>query len=295
VLHFENIVLGEGGRCLCTRCPGEVRAETLRDVGDIVNEIREVARAWGTRPGPNLMLTGAEPFHHPALPEILATAVCSGAQRIGLDSDCAALGSAHEAEAILESGVRHLQFTLLGSSPAQHDALSKRPGAFQETMGGVSTFIAVSRAANVPVYVGARIPVCHHDLRDLPTIVTAAARAGASFARVAVEDPGLDLRSAAPWIQAACDSGIVNGVWVEVQGVPYGLAKGWELHLSSVYHPVPGVKSVRCETCPLTSVCGGATLGARPEVTSAFKAWPEAACLAERIHHGFHVPGSSDV
>jgi hypothetical protein len=294
MLHFEDIVLGQGAGSGCVRCKGE-STETLRDQAEIVCEIRDVARTWGAKPGPNLTLTGAEPFHHPALGQIVADAVNAGAQRICLDSDCAALGSAETARTVLDSGVRHMQFTLLGSTPALHDALLGRPGAFEATMNGVSTFVEIARAGEVPVHVSARLPVCHHNLRDLPMIVTAAARAGAAKARLVIEDPGLDLRSAAPWVEAACDSGIVNSLWVEVQGVPHGLAGGWELHLASIYRQVPGAKSSRCETCSLNDVCGGATLGACAEVTAAFRPPADATRMAECVRRGFDPPGCDHV
>ena len=161
-------------------------------------------------------------------------------------------------------------------------------------MRGVRTFAEAAGEAKTPVQISVHVPVCRHNLRDCPAIVTAAAKAGATLVHLEVVDPRLELPSAAPWIGAACDTGVVNATWVEVEGMPFGPASGWELHLASIYRPVAGKKTAICEPCALNDVCGGAIRGAGDAVVAVFRVPADADELAARIKHGFSAPVGAD-
>ncbi|MDR3686944.1 MAG: radical SAM protein [Coriobacteriia bacterium] len=289
MLRFANIVLGESGAPRCVRCH-RAEAETLRDASSILLAIGEAASTWPGGPGPNLSLTGAEPFHHPALFELLDASVTAGASRIRLESDAHALATAETVERTLGSGVRHLTIPLLGSTAELHDSLTGRRGSFERTVAGVKDFLEAALKNTMRVHVTVRVPVCRHNLHDTPEIVTLAAKTGANAVLLSIDDADLDPRQAAPWLGAACDSGIVYATWVAVEGIPYGCANGWELHLASMYHEVEGTKSEACRTCPLTDVCGGAMPGASERTLAALAAPPDAAQVAQRISHGFKPP-----
>lgn len=289
MLKFTTIVLGESGAPNCDRC-GRSEPEALRNTQSVLSEIRKAISAWPGGPGPNLSFAGAEPFRHPAIFDLLAASVAAGANRIRLESDAHGLVARGAAEHALASGVRHLAFPILGSTPQLHDALSGSPGSLANTLAGVETFTSAARDGGLRVHVTARTPVCRHNLHDTPAIVTAAAKAGANAIRLTINDVDLDVRQACAWLGAACDTGIVCGIWVEVEGVPYGCAVGWELHLASMYRQVEGEKTDTCLECPLTVVCGGAMLGASRKVLSSFAPPPDAARVATRIAHSFDPP-----
>lgn len=232
MLRFSDIVLGTGGEVACRRCQA-VAAEAFRNANVVKRDIERVSRAWSGRPGPNLAFTGAEPFRHPAIAELFESAVAEGAERIRVDSDATALRSAEAADAALRQGLRHLRFTLLGSSHALHDALAGTSASFAETLEGVGVFARVAEESHLPVYVSARVPVCRHNLKDLPAVVDSASRAGASSVLLKVADGGLDPRAAAAWLEAACDTGVIHAAWVEVAGISDELATRWEMHLAS--------------------------------------------------------------
>jgi hypothetical protein len=262
--------------------------ETLRGAPSILQEIREATGAWTGGPGPNLSFTGAEPFHHPALFELLDASVAAGASRIRLDSDAHALITQETAQRALNSGVRHLRFPLLGSTAEIHDSLTGERGSFESTLAGAKNFIDVAHQSGTAVHVTARVPVCRHNLHDTAEMVTLATKTGAKAVLLTIDDPDLDLRQAAPWLEAACDTGVVYATWVEVEGVPYGCAHGWELHLSSLYREVAGEKPDACRECPLAEVCSGAMPGASARVLATFAPPPDAAHIAERIARGFN-------
>lgn len=289
MLKFATIVIGESGSSRCTRCH-RVETEALRDVANVLEQIRAATSSWPGGPGPNLSFSGAEPFHHPALFELLEASTAAGASRVRLESDAHALATVQAAERALQSGVRHLTVPLLGSTAELHDALTGRRGSFDMTILGAKNFIEAARNDETRTHVSVRVPVCRHNLHDTAGIVTLAAKTGANAVLLTIDDPDLDLRQASPWLEAACDTGIVYALWVEVEGVPYGCASGWELHLASIYHKVEGEKSEVCRECPLSDVCSGAMTGASKRVLATFAPPLGAAHDAERIFHCFEPP-----
>lgn len=289
MLKFASIVLGQSGALRCVRCH-RAEPETLHDASSILAAIHETGSSSVGGRGLNLSLGGAEPFQHPALFELLEASVAAGASRIRLESDAHALVARETAERTLRSAVRHLTFPLIGSTADIHDSLSGRRGSFQDTIAGVKNFIAAAQDGGMKVHLTARVPVCRHNLHDTAEIVALAAKTGAHSVLLAVDDVDLDLRHAGPWLGAACDTGVVNTIWVEVEGAPYENASGWELHLASVYREVEGAKSQGCGQCPLSDVCGGAMPGASGRVLADFAPPPDAARIAERVSRGFEPP-----
>ena len=287
MLKFANIVLGEFGAPRCARCH-RIDAETLRDAPIVLESVLEAASAWPGGPGLNLSFGGAEPFHHPALFELLDASVKAGASRIRLESDAHALVAPGIAERALHSGVRHLRFPLLGSTAELHDSLIGARGSFESTLAGVKSFSAVAQQNGAAVHVTTRVPVCRHNLHDTAGIVTLSTKIGAKAVLLTIDDCDLDLRQAAPWLEAACDTGVVYATWVEVEGVPYGCAHGWELHLASLYHTVEGEKTDTCRECPLAEVCSGAMPGASARVLATCAPPPDAAHIAGRIARGLN-------
>ena len=117
MIRFAEVLVGSGGgSCSCSRCHGLSATPVYRPLDELVDAITALAAAWEGRPGPNVRLSGAEPFGHPALPAIVAAAVSAGCQRIAVDTDAIALRSPVNAGGALMAGVRHVRFTLLGGS-----------------------------------------------------------------------------------------------------------------------------------------------------------------------------------
>lgn len=268
MLGFVSVSLGSGSPVRCTRCRGAAPAVTYRPASDVIAEITEVAQGWPVGPGPNVALGGPEPFGHPELPSLVAGAAKAGVVRLRLESDASALVSPANASGSIAAGVRHLRFRLLGGSPGVHDALAGEAGALDATSEGVRAFAAAAGEQGAAVSVTALVPVCRHNVRDLPAAVGAAVDAGADEVTLLVDDGGLDARAAVPWIMAACDSGVVNGVWVEVDGLPYCLLPGYDLHLADTVRERPGVKGPACPSCALDRVCAAGPLEAAAETLS---------------------------
>jgi hypothetical protein len=262
VIRFIDIAVGTGQPCGCARCHGEPPDATYRATDAIVEEIASACATWEGRPGPNLRLTGAEPFGHPELPSLVSAAISAGCSRLGVDTDGVALRSAANAGGALMAGVRHVRFRLLGGSPGLHDTLAGAPGVLDLTIEGIRSYRSMAAAEGLPVSVTAIVPVCRHNVHDLPAAAGLAVECGVDTVVLSVEGEGVDLEAAAPWITAACDTGVVNGVWVEVDGMPFCLLPGYDLHLSDAVQAREGSKSPVCRECALDCVCAGAPPGA---------------------------------
>jgi hypothetical protein len=283
VIRFVDVSVGTGGEVRCSRCHGAPGPVSYRAAADIVHEVAAVCAMWAERPGPNIVLGGAEPFGHPELPALVSAATEAGCSRLCVDTDAVALRSAQNAGGSLMAGVRHLRWTILGGTPGVHDALLGTPGALDAAVEGVRSFRAIAGGEAVSVSVTAFVPVCRHNAHDLPLAAGLAVDAGADRIVLRLEDGGLDLVSALPWIVAACDTGVVNGVWVEVEGVPFCLLPGYDLHLADAIRSRPGSKPPVCAECALDRVCAGAAEGASADHLSLLSPPPFAAKLAPSV------------
>lgn len=280
MIIMRELAIGSGGGVACRRCAGAV-AESHRSADAIVSDIRRGCADGGSAMQ-GIVFTGAEPFRHPELPRLVASAISAGCRRLALDTEGVALRSPANAHGVIGAGVRHLRFTLLGGSPGVHDALIAVPGRLEETLAGVRAFRDAA-ADSVPVSVVAVVPVCRHNHRDLPAAVAVAVRAGVDSVLIRVEDGGLDLSSLIPWMTSACDTGVVNSVWVEVEGMPFCMLQGYELHSSDVVRQRDGSKSPACHDCGLDPFCSGACRTASADQLTALACPSGAASLATRV------------
>jgi hypothetical protein len=282
VLRFVSVSLGTGRQARCGRCHGPAPEVAYRSAAEMAPLIAEAVAA-AEAPGPNVELTGPEPFDHPELPAIVASAARQGVARLKLDTDATALARPGNADGCIAAGVRHVRVVLLGGSPGIHDALAGAVGAFDAALTGIRAFVDAGAEADTMVHVTALVPVCRHNVHDLVSVVVAAVGAGADAVTLMLDDTGLDLAAAAGWLTAACDTGVVNAVWVEVEGAPFCLLPGYELHLVDVVGPRPGSKVAACRSCALDRVCGGGPAGASADTLAALAPPAGAAELSRKV------------
>jgi hypothetical protein len=282
VLHFTEVRLGpgEGTRCELCHGPAETRAYTS---ASILTSLIAQAVLDAQATGPNVAFTGPEPFDHPELPSVVGMAASAGVARLRIDTDATALSNAANAAGSVAAGVRQLRVTLLGGSPGTHDALFGKPSAFEAALMGMRAFVRAGDEADVAISLTALVPVCRHNVRDLPAVVAVAGEAGADSVLLRIDDGGVDLGAALPWLTAACDTGVVNGVWVEVEGLPYCMAPDATLHLADTVRERDGSHGPRCGECPLAEVCAGGPVDASADTLASLVPPAGAAKLAARI------------
>lgn len=228
MIHFVDIPIGHGLACACVQCGSHTERE-FHAAEIVALQVGEAVGRW-RGPGPNVLFTGPEPFAHPQLPEIIASAARSGVERIALRTDAGALSMPGNAEGVLAAGVRQLQVVMLAGAAHTNDTLASRAGLFDAAKTGVANFLAAARASHTVVAVTGLIPVCAHNLVHLPATVGVLAGAGAVAVEIAVSSGVADGPESAGWIAAAIDTGLVNGVWVSATGVQPSRSEGVGLH-----------------------------------------------------------------
>ena len=213
VLESAHIPLGSGDGLTCTRCAPAREASYVPGT-ELENRIRTVAEGWAGGPGPNIVLGGPEPFAHPELPALVAACVAAGVERICLETDGGALSVPANAGGVLRAGVRHLRVRLLAGDAVLADELSGLRGRTGDALAGIDAFLEAADSDGARVTVTALVPVCQHNLASLPATVALLARHGLHAVRLI---PGGSLPSGADSVlAAACDTGMVNQLWVEV-------------------------------------------------------------------------------
>lgn len=207
VLEFVPIALGEGAVCGCPSCApsSTVAYDSLETVRTAINA---AAERCDDPTGLNLLLTGPEPFEHPQLPALVATCVEAGAARIALETDGAALSAGPNAAGVLRAGVHHLRVRTVD--------LTAEAQRTDDMIAGVSAYRSAASSAAVKVVVTAVVPVCRHNLSSLASTVSEAAAIG--FDAVRLVTGGELPASAGASIASACDTGMVNRLWVETDG-----------------------------------------------------------------------------
>lgn len=213
MLEFVEVAVGEGEPFGCALCAAQAAPEYLPPA-EIGASIRDAVTARPQGPGPNIVLGGPEPFGHPELPALVAACVDAGVQRIALETDGAALSVPANALGVLRSGVRHLLVHVLDAEAGNGDAMGGRPGRTRDALVGIRAYLAAAEEGGIPVVVTAIIPVCRHNADTLSATIAELASLGVQAVRLM---PSAD--TATPQealLAAACDTGMVNRLWVEV-------------------------------------------------------------------------------
>ncbi|MDI6901490.1 MAG: hypothetical protein QMC79_07365 [Anaerosomatales bacterium] len=230
MLEFNPIIVGGGGRSRCRACHGSAEPVTYRAPGDIATRIAEVVSASTAVPGPNILLTGADPFGHPELPALVEAAVSAGVERIAIDTDGAALRAGDNAAGSLHAGVRHYIVRVTAADEALSVRVTGGPSG-PAALAGIAAVRAAAQRLQTPIAIEARVEACRHTIAALPSTVAALAEAGADAVRITVGDVPRSAETSA-LLAAACDTGMVNAVWVDVVGDTALLPATHALHMT---------------------------------------------------------------
>jgi len=230
VIRFGSTDVGDGVPLGCARC-AMPNTPSYHSVADVTRALAELSGGWSGAPGPNVVLGGPEPFAHPHLPALVTAAVGAGFERIALETDGAALSVTDNAEGVLRAGVRHIRLRVVTTDERRAAELLPRPAVVSAARRGVTAYRAAAERAAVRAIVTAVVPVCTHTVDSIPSTVADLASWGVDAVRL--ETAGALPSEAAGLIAAACDTGMVNRLWVETDG-------GLPLPPSHALHAVPG-------------------------------------------------------
>jgi MoaA/NifB/PqqE/SkfB family radical SAM enzyme len=215
MLAFHEVPLGGGDDVRCRRCP-VAAAPSPPEVDAAVQRIDDVLAGEAAQAG--VFFTGIGSVDQQDLLRLVEHAARSGVQRIGVRISGRPLSAPMAAEDLLRRGARIVEVTFLGSCADTHDRLAGSPGGLDAAFAAVRNVLDAGERLGVRVAVRGRVPVCRHNLQDLPATVMSLAQSGVSSILLACDET-LDPRRSADWVAAACDTGTVNRVWVAVSGL----------------------------------------------------------------------------
>lgn len=213
-MRFAHIALGEGPGLTCTTCTPDP-ASRYFSAPEITHEVARVTSACDEGAAPNLCFVGPEPFMHPALPQVIASAVEAGAARVRLRTDAGALSVGGNAAGVLSAGVTQIEVVILGADAHTHDRLSGRSGLFEAARSGLATYRERANTAGLPIALIALARVCKHNVGQLSAMVAEVAGWGVSSIDVEVA-PGVMLAPGA--VADAHQAAMMNGVWLRRAG-----------------------------------------------------------------------------
>ncbi len=233
MLHFDQIVIGSGGLPVCVRST-EPEAPTFRPAVEILRDMDAVAQLSRSGPGLSISLVGTEAFLHPQLPELVQGAREAGAVRIGISTGGGALAQQDNAAGCIRAGVRHVDLVLLAGE-GKHDALTGVEGSYAAALEGAATLHREAERAGVHVALMGHVPVCRHNVHELPMAIAAFVEMRAVAVHLAPH-ADLDVPKNIEWFGSAFQTGIMHGVWVCAEPADIEIFGRWALHVGDPCH-----------------------------------------------------------
>lgn len=130
-----------------------------------------------------LVLTGGEPSLHPDILALVREARQMGYQQVQLQTNGRRLAYASFVEALIQAGVTEISPALHGPTADIHDALTRAPGSFRQTVAG----IRVVRSRGLPIV--SNSVVVRDNVEHLVALVGVLGKLGVGQAQLAFVHP----------------------------------------------------------------------------------------------------------
>ena len=132
------------------RCLFCMEGDTARLHGVTPERVRELLRAHASEG--EVMFTSGEPTLNPRLPDYVRWARECGYRRIGLTTNARRLGYDAYARRLLEAGLNHVVISIHGPDARTHDAQTRAPGSFAQTLAGLEALARLRSAHALTVH-----------------------------------------------------------------------------------------------------------------------------------------------
>jgi len=130
-----------------------------------------------------LVLTGGEPTIHPQIVELVQTAKAMGYRQIQVQTNGRRLAYTPFVEALVEAGATEFSPALHGPTAEIHDALTRAPGSFRQTVAGIRNV----HLRKLPIVTNS--VVVRENVPHLPALVELLGRLGVGQAQLAFVHP----------------------------------------------------------------------------------------------------------
>lgn len=192
--------------------------------------------------GDELVLTGGEVSIRPDLAALVRHARALGYREVQLQSNGRRFAVPAFCDEMIAAGVTEFSPALHGARPATHDALTRAPGSWRQTVQGIRNL----RTRGQRVLTNS--VVARSNLRELPELAALLVALDVSQYQLALVHPlgaaweAFDevvprLEEAAPWVRAALVPGIEAGVPCMVEAMPACLMHGLEGYMAEAHIP----------------------------------------------------------
>jgi MoaA/NifB/PqqE/SkfB family radical SAM enzyme len=180
------------------RGPGVRRELTLDEIRAWIAERRP-------RRGDDVLLAGGEPTLHRQLFDIVRE-FAAHCRQITLFTNGVKLADATYACEAIAAGVSRFEIALFGATPETHDAITRRPGSFVQTIAALNNVVQARRGRRPSVVV--RLLVARHCYNELPEIVRAVHRNAPGIDRFSINrlirsDNARETEAAVAWPEAS--------------------------------------------------------------------------------------------
>ncbi len=142
-----HVLAGDACNNRCLFC---MEGDTTRLHGVTPERVRELLRANASEG--EVMFTSGEPTLNPHLPDYLRWARECGYRRIGLTTNARRLGYEAYARRLLEAGLNHVVVSIHGPDARTHDAQTRTPGSFAQTVAGLEALARLRGAHALTVH-----------------------------------------------------------------------------------------------------------------------------------------------
>jgi cyclic pyranopterin phosphate synthase len=158
----RHVLVGYGCNNACVFCAqGQLRSSTTPAAA-------ETALLSDVSPGDVVAFVGGEPTLSPALLQLVSRARALGATEVIVQTNGRRLAYADYARALLNAGVTAVDVSLHGSTSVMHEAHTRAPGSFGQTVTGLGV------AVSVGLRTGVSTVVTRSNVRHLADIVRVA-------------------------------------------------------------------------------------------------------------------------
>lgn len=161
-----HILVGTSCNNNCVFCMEPRTPDAAHVPGRVRGELEAHAGAG------EVMFASGEPTLNPSFPTYLRWARELGYRRIGLTTNARRLAYEAYARRLLESGLNHLVVSVHGPDARTHDAQTRSPGSFEQTMAGLAAAARLRRehpfTLHTSTVVGRRN---HHRLAEIHALL----------------------------------------------------------------------------------------------------------------------------
>jgi len=230
----------------CSFCvQGDRRArEPDRDTAELLRLLAE-----GRAHADELVLTGGECTIRRDIVTLVREARALGYTGIQVQTNGRRLSDPTFCDALIDAGVTEFGPSLHGALPATHDAQTRAPGSFRQTVQGIRNLVARRQR------VITNSVVTRSNLRELPRLGELLVALGVQQYQLAMVHPlgsaAADfaavvpsLREAAPWVISGLRPGLAAGVRVMVEAMPPCLVPGYEGCVAEAWIPPTRIEDV---------------------------------------------------